>query len=390
MTKQATHFPFGSLNVFGRDIPSKSKDNRSLFTTIFAANKPFNMKKIFTFSLIISLQMIFGSVLGQNAAGNGPEITIGKQTWKSKNLQVATFADGTPINLAQTAEEWSTAARSKAPAYCYYSVLPEIEKLEERKKEILNNASNIKSEPFVYEKQDELTQLEDKFKAEIKKASKKKNSKKELAAIDVRYKAEVLPLLSSKKENEKAVAADIEAQYIKATDGLSEIEEEIASLRNLEAELGKGAKYGYLYNYWAVIDPRGLAPVGYKIPSIEDWDDLKKFIGPEPAAALKSTSGWFEIRNRKEYTGSGTDLYKFNGLPGGWRNNSGGKFMNLNDFTYWWTADKVASTNSAYARGLDCTKKDFWEDSNPFSGGLSVRCLKMSPREIEKQKAPKK
>jgi uncharacterized protein (TIGR02145 family) len=389
MAKQATHFPFGPSNVFGRDIPLKSKDNRSFFTTIFAANKPFNMKKIFTLALIISLQMIVGSVLGQNAAANEPEITIGKQTWKSKNLQVATFADETPIKLAQTAEEWATAARSKAPAYCYYSVLPEIEKLEKRKNEILNNASNIKSEPFVYEKQAELTELEEKFKAEIEKASKKKNSKKELAAIDVRYKAEVLPLLTSKKEHEKAVAADIEAQYTKATEGVSEIEEEIASLRNLEAELGKGAKYGYLYNYWAVIDPRGLAPTGYKIPSIEDWADLKKFIGPEPAVALKSTIGWFEIKNKKEYTGCGTDLYKFNGLPGGWRNNSNGAFMNLNDFTYWWTADKVASTNSAYARGLDCTKKDIWEDSNPFSGGLSIRCLKMSPKEIEKQKARK-
>ena len=346
------------------------------------------MKKIFT--LIISLQMIVSSVLGQNTPENGTDITIGKQTWKSKNLQVATFADGkTPIKLAQTAEEWATAARSKSPAYCYYSLLPEIEKLEKRKKEILNNASKIKSEPFVYENQAELTQLEEKFKVEIEKASKSKNSKKELAAIDIRYKAEVQPLLSLKKEHEKAVAADIEAQYTKAIDGLSEIEEEITSLSNIEAELGKGEKYGYLYNYWAVIDPRGLAPIGYKIPSIEDWNDLKKFIGPEPAAALKSTSGWFEIKNRKEYTGYGTDLHGFNGLPGGWRNNSSGEFMNLNDFTYWWTADKVASTSSAYARGLDCTKKDFWEDSNPFSGGLSVRCLKMSPRE-EKQKKPTK
>lgn len=331
--------------------------------------------------------MIASSVFAQQTPASGTDITIGKQAWKPQNLQVVTFADGiTPIKLAQTAEEWATATRSKIPAYCYYSVLPEIEKLEKSKKEILDNASKIKtSQPFIYDNQVELTLLEEKFKAEREKAAKSKNSKKELAAIEVRYKNEVEPLLNLKKEHEKAFTQDLEAQYTKATDGLSEIEEEIASLRKLEAELGKGSKYGYLYNYWAVIDPRGLAPKGYKVPSVEDWNELKKFIGNEPGAALKSTSGWFEVKNGKQYIGDGTDLYKFNGLPGGWRNNSTSEFMNLNDFAYWWTSDKVASANSAYARGLDCTKKDIWEDSNPFAGGLSVRCIKMTQKEIDKQ-----
>jgi len=30
-------------------------------------------------------------------------------------------------------------------------------------------------------------------------------------------------------------------------------------------------KYGKLYNWYAVNDPRGLAPEGWKIPSHEDW-----------------------------------------------------------------------------------------------------------------------
>ena len=166
------------------------------------------MKKIFT--LIISLQMIVGSVLGQNMPAPAPDVTIGKQTWSPQNLQLSAFADGSPIKLAQTAEEWATASRSKVPAYCYYSLLPEIEKLEKSKKEILDNASKIKSEPFVFENQAELTQLEEKFKVEREKASKSKNSKKELAAVDARYKTEVEPLLILKKEHEKAVAADIE------------------------------------------------------------------------------------------------------------------------------------------------------------------------------------
>ena len=354
-----------------------------MFRTIFVGTKSFIMKKIFT--LIISLQMILGSVLGQNTSAEGQDVTIGKQTWSAQNLNLTTFIDGSPIKLAQSAEEWATASRSKIPAYCYYSVDSEIKKLEKRKAEILANASKIGEQTFNFEMQTDLDALEAKFKAEREKASKSKNSKKELAAIDARYKTEVEPLNSLKLEHQKAVKADIEAQVAKAKDGLSEIEAEIAELAKLEAELGKGAKYGYLYNYWAVIDPRGLAPKGYKIPSPNDWDELKKFIGNEPGTALKSTTGWFEVKNGKEYTGYGTDLFKFNGLPGGWRNNANNEFMNLNDFAYWWTSEKVASASSAYARGLDCTKKEIWEDSNPFSGGLSVRCIKMTQKEAEKQ-----
>lgn len=34
------------------------------------------------------------------------------------------------------------------------------------------------------------------------------------------------------------------------------------------------AKYGKLYNWWAVIDDRGLAPEGWHIPTKEDWEIL--------------------------------------------------------------------------------------------------------------------
>jgi len=39
-----------------------------------------------------------------------------------------------------------------------------------------------------------------------------------------------------------------------------------------------GEKFGKLYNWYAVNDPRGLAPPGWKIPSDEDWTDLINFV----------------------------------------------------------------------------------------------------------------
>lgn len=40
-----------------------------------------------------------------------------------------------------------------------------------------------------------------------------------------------------------------------------------------------GEKYGRLYNYYAIIDPRGLAPKGWRIADDEDWKSLEREIG---------------------------------------------------------------------------------------------------------------
>ena len=55
-------------------------------------------------------------------------------------------------------------------------------------------------------------------------------------------------------------------------------------------------KYGKLYNWYAVNDPRGLAPEGWHIPSNDDWEGLIYFLGGYEMAGLKikSTKGWNE------------------------------------------------------------------------------------------------
>lgn len=39
------------------------------------------------------------------------------------------------------------------------------------------------------------------------------------------------------------------------------------------------AKFGKLYNFWAVIDSRGIAPNGWKVPSDDDFNKLKNSVG---------------------------------------------------------------------------------------------------------------
>lgn len=55
-----------------------------------------------------------------------------------------------------------------------------------------------------------------------------------------------------------------------------------------------GRKYGKLYNWYAVNDPRGLAPEGWHIPVNADWGTLvKNLLGIDYAGPkLKNTSGW--------------------------------------------------------------------------------------------------
>jgi uncharacterized protein (TIGR02145 family) len=131
-----------------------------------------------------------------------------------------------------------------------------------------------------------------------------------------------------------------------------------------------GAKYGKLYNWYAVNDSRGLAPVGYHIPSDDEWTKLHNFLGGDLVAGskIKSTSGW-------ENNGNGTNSSGFSGLPGGLRDYYG-YYYNIGNLGYWWSASEF-STNEAYSRYLN-EMYDYLNRSKYVykEKGFSVRCLR--------------
>jgi uncharacterized protein (TIGR02145 family) len=51
-------------------------------------------------------------------ASKFPSITIGTQTWKTKNLDVATYSDGTPIPQVTDPTQWTNLTTG---AWCYYN-----------------------------------------------------------------------------------------------------------------------------------------------------------------------------------------------------------------------------------------------------------------------------
>ena len=60
------------------------------------------------------------AVVSISSFGFAQTVTIGTQTWTTKNLDVATFRNGDAIPQAKTNEEWSAAGINKQPAWCYY------------------------------------------------------------------------------------------------------------------------------------------------------------------------------------------------------------------------------------------------------------------------------
>lgn len=132
-----------------------------------------------------------------------------------------------------------------------------------------------------------------------------------------------------------------------------------------------GEVYGKLYNWYAVNDPRGLAPVGYHIPSNIDWTNLIDFLGGQSITAggpLKEagTEHW-----KSPNTGA-TNSTGFTGLPGGSRFYYNGTFRSIKEFCYFWSS---SLTNS---RQLVYSTNNFQGETSSFpkANGFSVRCIK--------------
>ena len=128
-----------------------------------------------------------------------------------------------------------------------------------------------------------------------------------------------------------------------------------------------GTKYGKLYNWFAVNDPRGLAPNGYHIPTDAEWTKLSDYLGGEAGTKMKSTSGW-------ESDGNGNNSSGFSGLPGGARN-ANGTFSNIGTNGNWWSSTEYI-TYVAWFRSLNYNNGIVNRYYTNKKNGFSVRCLR--------------
>jgi len=146
--------------------------------------------------------------------------------------------------------------------------------------------------------------------------------------------------------------------------------------------------YGYLYNWYAVNDSRGLAPEGWHVPTDAEWTELEEYLiangynydgsttGDKIGKSFASTSGW---KTSSETGDIGNDQQSnnttgFSALPGGYRGGNG-TFGNLTGNAVFWSSSEY-DTGSTWCRDLTYGREDLDRNYYYKQGGFSIRCLR--------------
>ncbi|MAZ93591.1 MAG: hypothetical protein CMF58_04170 [Lentimicrobiaceae bacterium] len=130
-------------------------------------------------------------------------------------------------------------------------------------------------------------------------------------------------------------------------------------------------KYGALYNWHAVDDPRGLCPTGWHVPTDAEWSILTTYLGGASVVGgmMKDISNLWNSPNTDATNSSG-----FSGLPDGYRSFDG-HFDSIGVYGSWWTSTESSAT-SAWFRGLSYDNGFVYENYYSKQYGFSVRCLR--------------
>ena len=141
---------------------------------------------------------------------------------------------------------------------------------------------------------------------------------------------------------------------------------------NLGNDPNQAAVYGRLYNWAAVNDPRQLAPLGWHVPTDDEWTTLIAYLGGEAVAGgkMKETgSGHWCSPNVGATNESG-----FTAVPAGVRSWEYGFLMGC-DWGLLWSATEAEPT-TAYHRFLFSDDAGINRVDNNKKSGMSVRCIK--------------
>lgn len=140
-------------------------------------------------------------------------------------------------------------------------------------------------------------------------------------------------------------------------------------------------KYGLLYNGYAVMSTQGLAPVGWRIATDEDYKSLERVAGmPEGDIEKTGGRGTVAAKLRAASWGGppvGTDEFGFAALSGGYRQGEGDG--NFRVFGAWdgnnlWTSTLGGSSNYMYRRSIRLNPIE--RSLVSTRAGMHVRCVR--------------
>jgi uncharacterized protein (TIGR02145 family) len=129
------------------------------------------------------------------------------------------------------------------------------------------------------------------------------------------------------------------------------------------------AVYGKLYNWYAVNDSRGLAPLGYHVPTETEWETFYSYLGGDGGKIKTTGTSLWAFPNTGATNSSG-----FNGLPGGYTY-SGSFYSTATAVGYWWSASQFSSSR-AWTYNVSKDDTNIRKSDNDKNFGFSVRLIK--------------
>ncbi|GEM_PF-3485542 len=128
---------------------------------------------------------------------------------------------------------------------------------------------------------------------------------------------------------------------------------------------------GRLYNGWAVEDPRGICPVGWRVPSLEDFTALGSYLGGNELAGneLKSSP-------TDPFPWNGSNSSGFSALPVGYAHISDGFELYSEVTQIWSSTQSLSNASQLYYFWLNTYNDQFVQNATHRPFGFSVRCIK--------------
>jgi uncharacterized protein (TIGR02145 family) len=139
---------------------------------------------------------------------------------------------------------------------------------------------------------------------------------------------------------------------------------------------------GFLYNYDCLIDSRGIAPEGWRIPTDDDWKDLEKEVGMSTSEinntswrggdeavllASKNSLGW------APGVLFGIDEFGFDARPAGVRIFDGRRNLS-GKVAFWWTLTE--NGDDAWYRYIDSDQTRIFRHYTHKNYAMAIRLVK--------------
>jgi len=129
--------------------------------------------------------------------------------------------------------------------------------------------------------------------------------------------------------------------------------------------------YAALYNWDAVNDSSNLAPIGWHVPSDEEWSILADALGGNSMAGKLLETG---IKHWASPNNVATNSSGFTALPCG-SYGTGTGFNGLGTYTYFWSSTMDTPWRS-WMRALHSDDPTIHQYTKPSTDCCSVRCVK--------------